>query len=431
MSLERRSVYLITLSRADLEKVPDRQTFADIWVRAFGGAGAVYHWACCKEQHNDGAAHYHLALKLKLSRRWRNVKERVTVQSGIVCHFQEFHTNYYDAFRYVTKEDEEYLVSENHPDLTNQPRTTAASLGRRRSIQDRQLADESDQVAKKSKHTADSERKLDMAAMFNIITTRNLRTEKQLLLLAKKQNQEGKTDLLQFIMRQTSARRKDMIKTAWEIENSEIEMEREGKPRLELLREAREWECKCNDQWIRSAVEVLEGNGIDIEQFKAKVLRVLELGREKRNNLMIIGYANCGKTFLFKPMTKIFNAFVSPASGTFAWVGAEQKEIVFLNDLRWNEKLIPWSDFLNLLEGLPIHLPAPKTHFAEDILWEKKTPIFATSESRIVKYDGGRINNEETNMMNVRWEYLEFTKKILSPRKIEACGRCFARFILS
>ena len=67
-----------------------------------------------------------------------------------------------------------------------------------------------------------------------------------------------------------------------------------------------------------------------------------------------------------------FKSFTSPASGPFSWVGAEKIENIFLNDLRWNERLMPWCGFLNLLKGLSFHLHAPKTHYAEDILLSKR-----------------------------------------------------------
>ena len=86
---------------------------------------------------------------------------------------------------------------------------------------------------------------------------------------------------------------------------------------------------------------------------------------KKGNDIMIIGPANCGKTFVLKPLTYIYNLFVSPASGEFGWIGTE---LVFLNNLRWSNKLIPLSVFLNLLEGLLIYIQAPKIHFTEDIL---------------------------------------------------------------
>ena len=52
---------------------------------------------------------------------------------------------------------------------------------------------------------------------------------------------------------------------------------------------------------------------------------------------MVTNPVNCGKTFLLHPLTQIFEFFVSPATGTFAWVGAENAEVVFLNYLRWTE----------------------------------------------------------------------------------------------
>ena len=55
--------------------------------------------------------------------------------------------------------------------------------------------------------------------------------------------------------------------------------------------------------------------------------------RGKGHNIMIVGPANCGKTFILKPLCDILNAFVNPACGTFWWVGVEEAEIIFLNDL--------------------------------------------------------------------------------------------------
>ena len=108
METTRRSVYLITYYDADLEKVSTREAFADVWVEAFEQE-FVAHWACCLENHSkENKVHFHLAIKLTW--RWKMVKEKVVRESDIVCNFQEFHTNYYDAFRYVTKEDADYVT---------------------------------------------------------------------------------------------------------------------------------------------------------------------------------------------------------------------------------------------------------------------------------------------------------------------------------
>lgn len=35
------------------------------------------------------------------------------------------------------------------------------------------------------------------------------------------------------------------------------------------------------------------------------------------------------------PLKAIYTTFCNPATGTFAWVGAEHAEIIMLNDIRW------------------------------------------------------------------------------------------------
>ena len=57
-------------------------------------------------------------------------------------------------------------------------------------------------------------------------------------------------------------------------------------------------------------------------------------------------------------------------------VGAELAEIIFLNDFRWSAQVLPWKDILLWLEGQPVHFSAPKTHYAQGIVFEKDTPIF-------------------------------------------------------
>ena len=72
---------------------------------------------------------------------------------------------------------------------------------------------------------------------------------------------------------------------------------------------------------------------------------------------------------------------------------SDKSECAILNDFRWSDKIIPWADLLNLLEGEPIQVSVPKTHYAENPYGTKDTPIFATSKSRIRKYERGQIDD--------------------------------------
>jgi hypothetical protein len=123
---------------------------------------------------------------------------------------------------------------------------------------------------------------------------------------------------------------------------------------------------------------------------------------------MIVGPANCGKTFLLQPLTNIYKAFSNPATGSFAWVGVEESEIIFLNDFRWTEKVITWQDLLQLLEGDKVHIPAPKSYYSKDIVFDSDSPVFATSINKLRSYSGGVINEVETNIMKVRLKYYSF-----------------------
>ena len=124
------------------------------------------------------------------------------------------------------------------------------------------------------------------------------------------------------------------------------------------------------------------------------VKNALSKGQGKGQNILMTGPANCGKTFILKPLCDIFDAFVNPASGTFAWVGVEEAGIIFLNDFRGSERIFPWQYMLRLFEGNKIYVPTPKKHFAQDIILEKDTPIFCTVPSRTRKFSRNYDVNE-------------------------------------
>ena len=136
---------------------------------------------------------------------------------------------------------------------------------------------------------------------------------------------------------------------------------------------------------------------------------------------------------MLKPLSKIFKTFENPATTTYAWLGVEEAEIISLNDFRWSSEIIAWKDFLLLLEGQPIHFPAPKTLYAKDILLKRDTPMFATSKSQIVyvgKYNSS--DDRETEMMAARWKVFQFTRQIPQSEQIElpSCARCFSELVM-
>ena len=199
-----------------------------------------------------------------------------------------------------------------------------------------------------------------------IIVEKNIRSREELLIFAKEQKDEGKKDIAEFIVNHGSKVVADVINTAWEMESAKERRARREKSRIELLNEAREGSCVegCNGLWSQLAKKVLDNNGVILRSFQQAVIDLLTEGRGKYRN-MIIGPANCSKTFILNPITKIFTTFSNPASSSFAWVDAEKAECLFLNNFRWVHAIIPWHDLLLLLGGQLVHLPAPKTHYAK------------------------------------------------------------------
>ena len=159
---------------------------------------------------------------------------------------------------------------------------------------------------------------------------------------------------------------------------------------------------------------------------------LLEKGRGKYRNIMIIGPANCGKTFLLNPLNTIYRTFSNPATSTFAWVGAEQSEVIFLNDFRWSPSILPWHDMLLLLEGQQVHLPAPKSYFARDPVFDSDAPVFCTGKHQLVFVRGGTIDERKTEMMAARWRLFNFFHQIPQEdqRNVPSCAHCFGCFIL-
>lgn len=430
-SQQPRTTYLVTYSQADRDKVSNRTDFAKILVDEFDHYGRfqrVVQWACCKEDHEITGFHYHLALKLTGVFRWKQIKTNILAKHGFSVHFRTFTTGYYDAYTYVIKEDRGFVVSEGHPVNLQPPNTNNAMRSRGSENLDSTDSASAEPAPKKAKRMTPTD-------LYDIVINNNIKTDIELCRLASEEREKGNIELANFVIGKDEKRRNSLISTSWKMKTASSVLEREAKSRMELLREAKEKDCiaGCGGRWLEQAAQTLSLNNISKVEFAANILDLLEKGRGKKRNILLVGNSNCGKTFLLKPVTKIFQTFQTPATSTFNWVGAEKAECVFLNDFRWSERLIPWSDFLNLLEGEPIHVPAPKTHFAQDALWTADTPIFATSKSKIRKYERGQIDEIETEMMDSRWKVYVLKHQFSRENTVDiaACPKCFAEMVLA
>ena len=383
MELERdtkRKVYLITYSKADTGAFY-RQGLADAVISKFKSEmrSEIKQWCCCLENHKDGAPHYHMAILLDKITKWCRVRKYLQNIYGMTMNFSG-HGGYYRAYQYGRKEDENVLYSDGHPDTIVRPRTQAASAAK---------------VGKKLKKP----KKLSKLEVAEIISRMNLKTRIQLLQHANMLRKRGNANLYQFCIERLT---KTLVDFVWDTENADKILERKALSRMEILSKALDSPCECDRQWLKCALELLERNKIEYEGFLCAVKELLQKGRGKGRITLLTGPTNCGKTCLLSPLTKIFTAFHNPATGTFAWVGVEDKEIIFLNDFRWERSMITWTDMLLLLEGDLVHFSALRTQYCQDNMLEADTPIFCTSKAPIISVKNGVVDERETEMIQVR-----------------------------
>ena len=97
-------------------------------------------------------------------------QETLTSKFGVKVHFSDKHANYYEAWKYVTKEDNNYILSECHPDLLNSavPSTTTA------------------RKVKRENHGVKRKRKIDALEVSEIVLRNKIKSKTELLRLAKK-----------------------------------------------------------------------------------------------------------------------------------------------------------------------------------------------------------------------------------------------------
>ena len=205
---------------------------------------------------------------------------------------------------------------------------------------------------------------------------------------------------------------------------------------MEVMRKCATEGCVegCNEEWLVCPEQVLTQNKVHPVVYASALRDLLVKGWGKNRNIMIVGPANCTKTFLLKPLQTMLKAFSNPSNDKYAWIGAEDAEVIFLNDFRGTNEMLSWKELLLLLEGQTVHLPSPKNHYASDITISSDAPIFATGKSRIVFRGRGNSNDSvEDDMIAARWTVFKFFHQIPveKQKEVPPCHKCFAKLALT
>ena len=241
------------------------------------------------------------------------------------------------AYRYITKYDGNVYHSEGHPTLQRIEKNKSAANANIVYRANRNKSGNVDSDAAKGK-----KRKLSREEVGDYCVEKGIKTLNELMSDAQRRKVEGDTTLSSFIYGGNSLKSvRETIDIAWMMQKSVSKVRNLSTPRLQQLRNAAATACvnNCNGGWIHYALDVLEKNNINKYVYAHAIRNLLEKGRGKRRNLLLIGRGNTAKTFLLNPLKEVYpEHFSNPAASSFSWIGADEASVIFLNNYIWYSK---------------------------------------------------------------------------------------------
>ena len=224
------------------------------------------------------------------------------------------HPGYYSAYRYVVKEDQAVLKSQNHPIIAVQPRTTTATRARARQ-------------GRKGKQP----KRLSNREVGEHCVKKKIHSRLHLLAHAKSMSRQGDNRLYDFLLNRSQKKVNELVDTVWEIETAIEKVARSAMSRLQILQQQLTGACICNGEWRQCALDILAKNSIDRAAFSDAIITLLVMDRAKAAIYLSMVQQIVAKR---SSLTVMVNAFLSPATCSYAWLGVEDKEMIFLNDFR-------------------------------------------------------------------------------------------------
>lgn len=398
-----------------------REEFAEYIKGAYASANLSppHQFVVVRELHQSGDVHFHAAVNHAKQHRWRQLAAFLRAR-GVFARFDEF-DDYPQAVRYLVEES----ASKPAPDLDTCP---FWSRGHPPMSGSRRVTDVPREPAPEASPSKRRRATFSLADLYDVVTSRNIRTEVGLLALAHEDRR-----LVEFCMKK-QGKVQSFINQAWNLANAEKRLQRQEMSRLAILKEtAEKHPCVCGGSWNDAAVQIITQNGLQNNEVQHAIYRALALGRRKFTNVALVGPRNCGKSFLLAPLCDIYRTFQNPQpGGSYPLVGLLDAEMVYLDDFRYTPDLMRWNIMLIWLGGGAFQVPVPKNVNSCDETYEKSAPVFITSKAPLVKTADGCVDEGETEMMDARVNYIRLSAPIQNPRlDIRNCPRCFANFVLS
>jgi hypothetical protein len=387
------------------------------------------------ERHADGNLHYYAVVQCARPYGCARLQKRLQTVDRVYTSFGTAHTYFWSAVAYASVPTPHKSPQEMDPEpYHSEGRTLREELadvprGARPPDRRRVLAFLGiPQGAKKSKPMLDKE---ELAS--RIVAARWLSTAD--VVAAASATKDEDPALYNTVLNWGAQRVEDFVKWAWALEG--------GVPapppvdRIARLREvADSGECVCGGRWTPAAEYLLDLQKVDSRSFRALVTRALQLGRRKDVNVLVTGVPDAGKTFVFKPLAKIYRAFQTRGQRErFPLQGLPGCDVAVLQDVRYESFGLCWDDWLRWGDGETLMINVPRNVAgAASLEYEGTAPLFATMADIFhfplgeARHTGRDVERENTQFRS-RWRIVHFAAAIppeLRDRALEACGKCAA-----
>ena len=146
-----------------------------------------------------------------------------------------------------------------------------------------------------------------MKRLTNLDVKHNIKSDTVLFAKAHEQKEAGKKDLAHFVMSRSSKALQNVIQNTWKMHTLSEKLNWQCLCRIEIIQQCGDGECVsgCDGVWLKCTIVVLTNNCIHPVVFAEALRDLLEKGRGMFRNVLIVGPANCAKTFSLTPLTKI------------------------------------------------------------------------------------------------------------------------------
>ena len=415
---DQRTVYLWTFpSPVGAERArpcdSSHNTFAASVLDAYAATGKVVErWSVFREMHakskceHEQQPHFHMLVETASPTRWSEVAKHLRDKRRMYCSAatSSARKSYWAAFAYLfapsakkPKEDidKDYVLSPGHED-------PPLPLTQRR----------------------EGIRRLQAKEIFDTILKHELKDALRTHAFAARQYGQGDQTWLNYCMRVSMKKLKETLSVAWSMAGAAARLRRLEMTHMQVLEDALTSDCVCGGRARSAWEEILTGNNINVDVYRASVRNLFASGGGKACNHFYVGAPSTGKTALTRPVLALFGdyAFVKPQVKTsFALQGLIGAQAVVWNDFRWPHPPSAWPDLLNLLDNEGFKVAVPKVDGQEDYDWNKhgkENVISIITSNKLVAYvHGESVDPVETAAWEERFgdNIFTFSRRLGKP----------------